>query len=300
MEIEEKIEAAWGGTEMAVPVMAIKSVEAQFLQAKLGDHPFSMSALEEYGTCPFLYFCRRWLKIDPLGEPEIIPSRLTEGSVAHFVLKEFFQCHRGHVLRRDCLDSYLAEIRALVEAYYPQTDAAQSMLHHNLLVLGRENLISILTRVVQEEVEWGEKTAGRFTPCYFELGFGGLKHEADASSTPKPLVLAVEDASPDQPPLKIWGKIDRVDTDRAGNFIVYDYKTGNPPSQTESLSGKRPSFLVSAGSKPPFLGRRANGAAYYSLQNQPVTGIWRQEAQAFGIKSRNTAAEAWTGRWKVR
>lgn len=300
MEIEEKIEAALGRhRDGRARNGYLGPSEAQFLQAKLGDQPFSISALEEYGTCPFLYFCRRWLKIDPLGEPEIIPSRLTEGSVAHFVLKEFFQCHRGHVLRRDCLDSYLAEIRALVEAYYPQTDAAQSMLHHNLLVLGRENLISILTRVVQEEVEWGEKTAGRFTPCYFELGFGGLKHEADASSTPKPLVLAVEDASPDQPPLKIWGKIDRVDTDRAGNFIVYDYKTGNPPSQTEILSGKRlqlPLYLLAVNRL--FLPEgEPMGAAYYSLQKtNRLRGIWRQEAQAFGIKSRNTlAAEAWTG-----
>ncbi|NLM36686.1 MAG: hypothetical protein GX202_00990 [Firmicutes bacterium] len=271
--------------------------EAEFLRAKLGGKPFGISALEEYITCPFLYFCRRWLQIDPLGEPEIIPTRLAEGRIAHLVLKEFFHRHRGEVLRRNALETYLSEIRVLVQTHYPQAETVKSMLQYNLLVLGRENLISLLTRVVQEEVAWGEKTGGRFLPRYFELGFGGLLHEADAGSTPQPLVLTAEDVPADelpapaaQPPLKIWGKIDRVDTDGAGNFIVYDYKTGRLPSQEEILSGKRlqlPLYLLAV-SRLFLPEGRPVGAAYYSLpQSTRGRGIWRAEAEALGIGSRH-------------
>ena len=298
VEVEEKIQATLARRRAGRARNGyLGPAEAQLLRAKLGDKPFSISALEEYGTCPFLYFCRRWLKIDPFGEPEIIPSRLTEGSIAHLVLKEFFHRHRGQPLQRESIDTYLAEIRALVQEYYPQADAAKSMLHHNLLVLGRENLITVLTRVVKEEVEWGEKTGGRFTPRYFELGFGGLKHETDASSNRQPLVLAADDVFPAGPPLKLWGKIDRVDTDRAGNFIVYDYKTGRPPSQAEIVSGKRlqlPLYLLAV-SRLFLPEGEPMGAAYYSLQpTNRLRGIWHQKAQAFGIKNRNTLTdEAW-------
>lgn len=298
-EVAAKIQAAWARRRAGRARNGyLGPPEARLLRAKLGERPFSISALEEYGICPFLYFCRRWLKIDPFTEPEVIPSRLVEGGIAHLVLKEFFHRHRGHTLQRKDLDTYIEEIRALVQTYYPQADAAKSTLHHNLLVLGRENLVTVLTRVVEEEVAWGEKTAGRFAPRYFELGFGGLNHDTDPNSTPQPLVLTAEKTAPDQPPLKLWGKIDRVDTDEDGNFIVYDYKTGDPPPRAEIVSGKRlqlPLYLLAV--HRLFLPEgQPIGAAYYSLrQTNRLRGIWREEAQAFGMKRRNTlAAEEWT------
>ena len=266
---------------------------ATLLQSIWTVKPLSISALESYGICPFSYFCRYWLQIKPLAEPEIIPSRLTEGSIAHLILREFFLQRRGEVLQRNRLSTYTEEIRALVEQYYPQ-DHETSMLRHNLLVLGRENLVSTLTKVLQEEVDWGEKTDGRFTPRYLELGFGGITEEADAQSTPAPLVLSIEHASPDQPPLKLWGKIDRVDTDGAGNFVVYDYKSGKAPTKAEITTGKRlqlPFYLLAVlqlfrpGGKPV-------GAAYYSLrQADRFRGIWHQEALDFGINIKGALSD---------
>lgn len=268
---------------------------AALLQSIWTVKPLSISALESYGVCPFSYFCRYWLQIKPLAEPEIIPSRLSEGSIAHLILKDFFLQHRGEVLQRNRLSTYMEEIRALVERYYPQTAAETWMLRHNLLVLGRENLVSTLNRVLQEEVNWAEKTNGCFTPRYLELGFGGITEEADAQSTPTPLVLQIEQASPAQPPLKLWGKIDRVDTDKAGNFVVYDYKSGKAPTKGEITTGKRlqlPFYLLAVhqlfrpGGKPV-------GAAYYSLrQADRLRGIWHRDALDFGINIKGTLPDA--------
>jgi ATP-dependent helicase/DNAse subunit B len=264
------------------------------LQSIWTTKPLSISALESYGVCPFSYFCRYCLQIKPLAEPEIIPSRLAEGSIAHLILKDFFCQHRGEVLQKNRLKTYMEEIRALVERYYPHTAAETSMLRHNLLVLGRENLVSTLNRVLQEEVDWGEKTNGGFTPRYLELGFGGITEEADVQSTPTPLVLSIEGASAEQPPLKLWGKIDRVDTDQAGNFVVYDYKSGKAPTKAEITTGKRlqlPFYLLAVhqlfrpGGKPV-------GAAYYSLrQADRLRGIWHQKALDYGIKSKGALGD---------
>ncbi len=268
--------------------------EAQLIQAKLREAPMSISALEEYGTCPFGYFCRRWLKIKPFTTPEIVPSRLEEGSIAHRILNEFFRRHRGEVLTGKNLNEYTKEIGDLVKRHYPQRKASPSRVEQNLLVLGRENLTVTLTRVIKEEIEWQEKTGGRFTPRYLELGFGGMQKEADGASTPNPLVLTAENSPPDRPLLRLWGKIDRVDTDGAGNFIVYDYKSGTPPTKTALIKGKYlqlPLYLLAVGRLFLPTGHPV-GAAYYSLaQTHRLRGIWRQEALDFGVKIKGTCPE---------
>jgi hypothetical protein len=270
------------------------SQEARLLQAKISAAPMSISALEEYASCPFSYFCRRWLKVKPLTEPEIIPSRTEEGSIAHLVLSNFFRRYRGKVLIRNDFSKYTKEIRDLVERYYPPIKASSSGLQKNFLVLGKENLTTTLTRMLKEEIVWGEKTGSRFTPRYLELGFGGVEKEADGESTPYPLVLTTENQTPDQPVLRLWGKIDRVDTDGSDNFIVYDYKTGNAPAKAEIIKGKYlqlPLYLLAV-SRLFLPAGQPVGATYYSLrQTYRLRGIWRREALDFGINIKGACAE---------
>ncbi|NLY91398.1 MAG: hypothetical protein GX081_07295 [Firmicutes bacterium] len=268
--------------------------EAQLIQAKLGEAPISISALEEYATCPFAYFCRRWLRLKPLTVPEPVPSRLEEGSIAHGILNQFFKRHRGKVLSRNHFHEYANEIAALVERLYPAAPASPNQVQQNLLALGRENLTAILTRVIKEEISWQEQTGGRFTPRYLELGFGGMQKEADGASTPDPLTLETEDPSPDRPLLRLWGKIDRVDTASAGNFIVYDYKSGTPPTKTGIMKGKDlqlPLYLLAV-SRLFLPAGHPVGASYYSLrQTHRLGGIWRQEALDFGVKVKGACTE---------
>lgn len=270
------------------------SREARLIRAKLEEKPVSISALEEYGTCPFAYFCRRCLKLKVLTAPEPVPSRLEEGSIAHRILNLFFQRHRGEVLSRRSLAEYTREVGELVRQHYPSTPDSSDPVQQNLLLLGRENLTAVLTRAIKEEIAWQEKTQGRFTPRYLELGFGGIENEADPASTSNPLELEAEDPAPDQPVLRLWGKIDRVDTDGAGNFIVYDYKSGTPPAKAGILKGKAlqlPLYLLAV-SRLFLPAGQPVGASYYNLtQSQRLGGIWRQEASDFGVKVKGALTE---------
>ncbi len=271
--------------------------EQKILTSSFTREPMSVSALEEYAACPFAFFCRRWLQLETLLEPEVLPNRLEEGSIYHQVLKEFFSGHRGEVLRRSLLGKYLEEIRALALKHYPEAHESAPILHRNFLELGRENFILRLEKVIKEEVEWAEKTDGRFTARYLELGFGGIKKEADQESTEWPLVLTEETTTRTTLPLHLWGKIDRVDTDTNGRFIIYDYKSGNPPLFKQIQEGKLlqlPLYLLAV-IRLILPTREPVGAAYYSLnKTNRLRGIWRQVALDFGIKIRGALDDgAW-------
>lgn len=263
--------------------------EQEILEKKFSTHPVSVSVLEEYASCPFSFFCRRILKIETLEEPEILPTRLEEGSIYHVVLKEFFHNYRGKVLRSVCLERYLNEIRELVTDYYPVVDDSAPLLYRNFISLGREHLISQLEKMIKEEVEWVEKTDGRFTPQFLELGFGGVRKDADPNSIQHPLLVGEKVYGGKKFPLSIWGKIDRVDTDENGRFIIYDYKSGNPPPLKQINAGQLlqlPIYLLAVNRL--FLPKgEPVGAAYYSLnKTNRLRGLWRKEALDFGIMIR--------------
>ena len=127
-----------------------------------------------------------------------------------------------------------------------------------------------------------------------ELGFGGIKQEADPASIAQPLVLTAGESQREIPPLRLWGKIDRVDIDREGRFIIYDYKSGNPPQQKAIKEGKLlqlPLYLLAVGRL--FLPTAEPvGAAYYSLkQADRRRGIWRKETLNFGFTIRGALAD---------
>jgi ATP-dependent helicase/DNAse subunit B len=289
-EIKEKIalELIRGqGSSEVSGVLGIK--EQEILEEKFSAHPISVSVLEEYASCPFRFFCRRILKIENLEEPEILPTRLEEGSIYHMVLKEFFHKYRGKVLCSKYLDNYLGEIRELVTSYYPVVDDWAPVIYRNFIALGREHLISQLEKVIKEEVEWAEKTNGCFTPKFLELGFGGVKKDADPRSIQSPLLIGEKVYGGKTFPLLIWGKIDRVDTDENGRFIIYDYKSGNPPPLKQINTGQLlqlPIYLLAV-SRLFLSNKEPVGAAYYSLNKiNRLRGLWRKEALDFGIKVR--------------
>ncbi len=264
------------------------------LKAKFTAQPLSVSALEEYAACPFSFFCRRILKLESMEEPEFLPTRLEEGERYHTILRLFFGRHRGEVLSRRLLPRYLEEIRTLVTEHYSTGDESLPLLYRHFLMLARENFYFSLEKVIKEEVAWAEETAGRFTAKFLELGFGGFKRDADPASTAEPLVLTAGREQQETLSLRLWGKIDRIDTDCEGRFIVYDYKSGNPPSPKAIKEGKLlqlPLYLLAVG-RLFFPTAEPVGAAYYSLkQANRRRGIWRKESLNFGVSIRGALEE---------
>jgi RecB family exonuclease len=74
--------------------------------------------------------------------------------------------------------------------------------------------------------------------------------------------------------VELHGKIDRIDADQDGNFIVIDYKTGKYPAALDKLEQEifqLPVYAVMALAAPPDGEqplRKAVGLAYYDLSGQ--------------------------------
>ncbi len=54
------------------------------------DYVFSASALEDYGCCPFMFFCRRVLGLEPVEEPEEGLTAIDRGNLYHEILWRFY------------------------------------------------------------------------------------------------------------------------------------------------------------------------------------------------------------------
>jgi hypothetical protein len=82
-----------------------------------------------------------------------------------------------------------------------------------------KGLFKVFLCFEQEEIE-----QKGYIPCHFEVAFGSGKNlkNYDKLSSRKPFVIQNSSGKK----IKLAGKIDRIDIDMIGHFIVYDYKIG--------------------------------------------------------------------------
>lgn len=277
------------------------------VRRELTKEPLSLTALEDYAACPFAFFCSRLLKLEQLTEPTYLPDRLTEGSILHAVLRDFFRKHRGEALNEREYRAYLEEIRSLIDQYYPEVSPQRPAIYQNLSALQRETLLAKLRRLLQEEIAWQKKTGQTYRPQYIELGFGGPVSDGDPDSTGRPFQIAGEWVATDHAPacshavkelvLKVRGKIDRVDLAEDGGFIVYDYKSGGSERVKGIKEGKLlqlPLYLQALQELYPEA-RKAVGMSYYNLtRSERKDGFWREGfSDRFQIKLRELKEAEW-------
>ncbi len=99
--------------------------------------------------------------------------------------------------------------------------------------------------------------------------------------------------------IKLHGMIDRIDVNAAGNFVVYDYKTGTNPSVRNILDGNNLQLQVYLLAANSLYGNKAHGMAFYNVRGSQRTGLWLEDTyQKLGLTRRNsgiTAANEWEG-----
>ena len=162
---------------------------------------FSPTELENYGTCPFMYFSKRVLRLEALGDlDEQRASQLDLGSLAHNMLKELmetvFADGSGSGESGRLLDVY-EEIKKKYEA----KSGVFSHLPKSVAEIEKKRFFDrILPNFIMDEVLRIEKD--EHAPRFFE----------------KEVEFRIADAV-------IRGKIDRVDVHEQ-NVAVIDYKIG--------------------------------------------------------------------------
>lgn len=208
---------------------------------------FSVTELDDYLRCPYDYYVKHRIRIAPLEEVTEDISALDRGSKVHRILKDFREQWKAPVTAAD-REKARELLASLARAEYGgEADTFRNRREREFF------LNTMAERFLDAEQELG--TA--FRPVRLEW-----KIEA--------FDLRLSDGTV----VELNGKIDRIDADQDGNFVVIDYKTGSYPAAREKLEQEifqLPVYAHMALATPPAGGaplRKAVGLAYYDLSGR--------------------------------
>jgi RecB family exonuclease len=201
------------------------------LDPRASGEPQSASRLETLAQCPFRYFLKHVLRIEPPKEIERDSTEwldaMTAGSLLHEVFRLFFERitaagEKPEAARHAALIETIAgeQIATWREKVPPASELAFGQRRDDILVACR-------TLLLLEEEHCRE-----MTPRFFEIPFGLPRAESRAAiSSRDPVAIPLGSGKS----FLLRGSIDRVDEAPDGSFHVWDYKTGGTWRHKEKL-----------------------------------------------------------------
>ncbi|HJW86941.1 MAG TPA: PD-(D/E)XK nuclease family protein [Candidatus Brocadiaceae bacterium] len=201
---------------------------------------FSPTALEIFGNCPFQFFVKKVLGLEPLEEPErdeMIAS-VDVGNLCHGILRDFHH----YLMREKYFTTRSPETRLegllhrVAQKNFHDMEQRLPMPYPILWETKKEEILARLKRFVAWDVLHLEQTG--YVPTYLEKTV--RLPLADITPGHAPAFGVEEDASA----VTFKGKIDRIDI-KCGKdggdiyFRVIDYKTGKPPQDNLPKSAIR-------------------------------------------------------------
>ncbi len=226
---------------------------------------FWVTELDLYLRCPYDYFITRVLNLEPLEEVTEDISPLGRGSKVHAILRDFYHSW-GNPITGENRDEAGARLRQLAELEFGrEADTFRNRREKELFV----NVMAERFLDAEEEF-WNQG----MRPAYLEQK---IEHYR--------LVLSTGEE------VDISAKIDRIDVDKDGNFVIVDYKTGGyplPKMNIEQDIFQLPVYAVMAqqalSDKGPVL-KKPIGLAYYDLKG--ATGAGARDVVLFDKEARN-------------
>jgi ATP-dependent helicase/nuclease subunit B len=164
---------------------------------------FSVTELDLYLRCPYDYLVARVLGLEPLEEVTEDISPMDRGSKVHWILRDFYLSWGRPVTGED-RDEARALLRKLADkAFEREADTFRNRRE-------KELFLSVMAErfLDAEEAFWKQG----MRPVYLEQTIECF-----------PLVLSNGEA------VGLSAKIDRIDADASGNYLIVDYKTGKYP-----------------------------------------------------------------------
>jgi ATP-dependent helicase/DNAse subunit B len=225
---------------------------------------FTVTELDAYLRCPYDYYVARVLGIEPLEEVTEDISAAKRGSTIHAILREFYQLWSGPVSteNRDHARRLLEKLAT--DAFGRESDTFRNRRE-------RDRFLNVMAgRFLDAEEEFWKQG---MKPLYLELDLGQFSLRLTNG----------EEAL-------ISGKVDRIDADEDGNFMIVDYKTGSYPlarMEGEQEIFQLPVYAVMAQvakHAAPAL-KRPMGLVYYDLAGK--TGAGARDVVLFDKEARN-------------
>lgn len=188
---------------------------------------YSPSQLETYIACPFQFFCKYVLGLQPVEEKDELDEDLTErGSQLHDILENLETLLQQSDRGQDVMQT----AKILVDRVRQQELLQPNELDQGLWEIERERLIRAVYQYIEQRTAYTEEGDAQFRPYKLELGFG-----AEGAEHPVLEIGAGERI------IRLRGRIDRIDvadTPEGPRFRVIDYKSGTAPTPTEVKYGE--------------------------------------------------------------
>jgi len=241
----------------------------KLLSKILKDKPFSATKLETYGNCPFAYFVKYILGIEPPDEitPEVQPK--DRGTLIHESLEEFFVTY-GKIyinIKSDQTDKIRPLISDAVDKVFDRRSDITSKYHKEMTGHLRERSKLLLGSVLSNELIFMETSTQR--PSRFE----------------EPFLDELKDG------IFLKGVIDRIDEDEV-SFTVIDYKTGSvSPVRSGIENGTKLQMPLYSEMARRILKKKPSAAFLYSIKERKrKTGIVNEtlKANVYGERSKGS------------
>ena len=183
------------------------------------DLTLSCSRLESLAKCPYAYFIRNVLKVEPLKERDmsIWLDPLQRGELLHEVFRRFMEELKARGERPE-LKRHLQFLNDITseEIKYWKIEA----LPPNQFVFDQEkaDIMQALEIFLKNE----ERHCHKVSPSFFEVPFGLIDDQQAGLSDADPVMIKLDAKGS----FKLRGRIDRIDSEGEHRYQVWDYKTG--------------------------------------------------------------------------
>ena len=203
------------------------------------DKIYSISYLESYGKCPYLFLLNNILQVEEMERELMDFTPLDRGIVIHEVLKNYYIKYKkkieNHVLGREIFDID-STYEYIMESITNSMKALNLDIESNLWKMRIENNANNILNFIKADLDRMTKYKNKILPLDYELSFGWKK----------PFYIEVDGMK-----IPMVGKIDRIDkyVDE-DKYIIIDYKNTdynlrNMGHMANGLSLQLPIYMMS-------------------------------------------------------
>lgn len=198
---------------------SLAQLTQQFQQQFAPDKIWSASRLENYRTCPFMFFAGSVLRLEAKEEPSEGLDARQLGNIYHLILEKAYQA----VADPNNLADLLENLPTVAEPILDAAPHKEGFRETAWWVHTRQEIVANIRASLVQLAEH----ADNFTPVGYEQRFFEPDHH-----------LTVQDGDDT---FQLHGYIDRIDRATDGSIRIIDYKTGGPSAFTNKAvqTGKK-------------------------------------------------------------
>ncbi len=198
------------------------SASVEELDPRLNGRVYSASGLESIARCPYQYFLKSVIHVDPIEEMTFDPDTWLAAHQFGLMLHEVLQT---------VMDELCASSAKPALAFRPRMEAiaGEALTRWRMKVpppgeAAFERRRSELLESCGIFLRVEEEACRTLTPKFFEVSFGFGESSDDSIAMPEPLVVSLGAGRS----IRVRGRIDRVDHDEATDeWHVWDYKSSS-------------------------------------------------------------------------